>query len=258
MSSLVIARPLPIVAVTCSNGSATGVQNLLTPDPKEVFYFDNSDAALGIDIDLGANPQPYDTFFLGYIVDAAAVRNLTIKTGAANPATTVRKAASTMDAPSATNYPRRQHSFYRHNATLTDRYVRFQIDHSVANAMSIGIAFVGVSVQPQWGREWGSGRLPVDMSAVTPLRGGGYGIERGARKGAFEWTHGDLTDAETDQLWLMAEECGESGPIVVAEDPDNTAGLNERLHYGLFDNPQAYSREAVGITRWAFRLKEWV
>jgi hypothetical protein len=59
-------------------------------------------------------------------------------------------------------------------------------------------------------------------------------------------------------LWRIAEEVGIGSPAVVVEDPDATAGLNERLNYGLFNRPEAYERQSPGQNAWSFTLNRWV
>lgn len=255
MGSLVIARLLTPATIN-RLAAGEGEQNLISPDPKEVYAASKTSGNI-LELDLGNNPAPYDTFFAGFLGGMVAP-TWRIHTGAASPASSLVLNTSDMFAPSAVANPRRRHAFYRHSAPLTDRFVQFTWFSNSASEHTVGILGVGASVQPIWGREWGSGRQPIDMSAVAALRGGGFGIERGARMAQWRWTCGDLTDAELNALWNMAEEVGISAPVVVAEDPDYTTGLNERIHYGLFERPEAYAREIPGASRWSFQVREWV
>jgi hypothetical protein len=250
MASLLIVRPYPNNIVTPNLG--TGGPNLLTPDPKEVWVGSSGGGTYFFDIDLGS-PQTADFIFAGFSsFPVFHVTSLWTATGMNTGLSAVNFTAS-----GQLTSPRgpRNHNFASF-APLTSRYWRVGVN--CATSFSLGILALGRAVQPTWGREWGSGRQVTDMSAVQPLRGGGYGIERGARKPGFQFTCGDLTDAEVEDLWQMALEIGESAPVIVVEDPDRTAGLNERIHYGLFDRPEEYQRLLPGATRWGFRLKGWV
>jgi hypothetical protein len=51
---------------------------------------------------------------------------------------------------------------------------------------------------------------------------------------------------------------GKHGSILVVEDPDQAAtGLNERVHWGLFDKLESYERIAPGATKWTLRIEDW-
>ena len=242
MASLTLMRAL--FATTTS----TGLENLATPDPKEIAA-PSSGASIGLD--LGASFE-VDTIFVGHIVTAATT--VAIYTGASLGATTTLQSTPTLGPSTA----RRRHGFVKLGAPVSSRYWTLVFGSPAASA-TVGIAALGKSVQPAFGHEWGSGRLIRDMSQVTALRGGGFGIERGARAPGWQFTAGDLSDAEVVSLWDMVQEVGESAPVVVCEDPALAQpSLNEALHYGLFDRPEAYSREAPGLNRWSFRVKDWV
>ena len=124
--------------------------------------------------------------------------------------------------------------------------------------MSIGVLLVGLAFQPAHNQEWGAGRQPIDTGVKDPLLGGGFGILEGARKARYRWTLGDLTEAEADALYGLALDQGETSPLLVVEDPDATMGLNERLHYGLFDGFEAYERANPSQTRWGLSVTQWV
>lgn len=252
MSSLLLFPMIFPAVVTPSSG--TGGANLLTPSPKEIWAGSAGAGTYNFDIDMGST-QTLDSFFAGYLSVAgpyiSAVSTATgMGTGLAAKALQVGAAAPFAIAG------RRIHHFARLQAPAASRYWRVAITSPAS--FSMGILALGLAIQPLFGREWGSGRIPVDLSGVTELRDGGFGIERGARKSGFQFTCGDLSDSEVQALWLMAEEVGISSPVVVCEDPDYSAGINERLHYGLFVQPEAYERQYPGNSRWAFRVRQWV
>ena len=258
LTMMQVMEPFTITSRAGTGADGSGAANLLSPDPKEVFAH-TGPGTVEISINLG-DIIPFDTVFLGHIrgVDPA-LATWEIYGGTAVWPVTLIKAAGPLVAEAATSAPRRRHAFYRHSSLVSNsKYVRLVINPGVSTEWTLGVVGIGTSVQPLWGREWGSGRQPEDRSAVTPLKGGGFGIERAARMANWRWTCGDLTDGEIRELWRMAEEVGVSAPVVVVEDPDYTAGLNERIHYGLFDRPEAYSREIPGVSRWSFQVREWV
>lgn len=256
MSSLLIVKALPVAAVQQQYSTAQSLANLLTPDPKEVWAGTGGVGTYVFDVDMGAAVS-IDFFFFGFLSSAQAYfHSVQTATGMGSGLGAIlgtRFAGGALPVKG-----RRIHNPIWLSAPATSRYWRFMGTFPDAAAIHFGILGLGKAIQPAFGREWGSGRQPLDMSSVSGLRGGGFSIERGARKAAFQFTCGDLTDAETEELWEMAEDVGESAPVIVCEDPDKTAGLNERLHYGLFDRPEAYERQLPGLTRWSFRLRGWV
>lgn len=256
MAALTIARAI-FPTVVSVGAWANGVeQNFRTPDPKEVasvvFVSANGISAT---FDIGS-AQAIDTFFAGFL------------TGLPNGSTVQLQSVTdingsgpvTVGVANISDLSRsRVHAFARIPAPVTSRYWRFIFSVPSATTMTIGILAVGKSVQPLYGREWGSGRTPIDLSAVQSLRGGGFGIERAARKALYEFTCPDLTDAELAELWDIAAEVGESAPVIVAEDPAAVgAELGRGLHYGIFRRPEAYRRLIPGASSWAFRVEEWV
>jgi hypothetical protein len=69
-----------------------------------------------------------------------------------------------------------------------------------------------------------------------------------------------LSDALRRQLWALALDRGERKPVLVVEEPDSedSAGANERIHYGTFDRFEAYERRDPNDTAWALSMTEWV
>lgn len=251
MSSLLFLKPEPISSLV--GGTYAGLNNLLTPDPKEVASNNNGGGGFSIDIDLGVAVN-VDTIYLGFTSATVTLVNA-VQTGTGMGTGLVSRAMLVGGTAMPAAVGKRLHVLTRLTATYSSRYWRISISQS--GNSTIGVLALGAAIQPAFGHEWGSGRVPDDRSAVTALRGGGYGIERGARVPVWKFTVGDLTDAETTSLWLMADDVGNSSPIMVCEDPDYTAGLQERIHWGLLDRPEAYERDSPGRNRWSFTLREW-
>jgi hypothetical protein len=254
MSNMVIMRPFAPNAINDGNANLSGIANLLTPDPKEVVFHSSAAGAAVIQVDLGSS-QTIDSFFLGNLSYPAG-SSLTVQ-GGAGSYTSATHYSGSLFAPSAGSSPLRQHFFTKLASPVSNRFIQFVINKSAVNA-TLGVVGVGLSFQPAYNREWGSGRAIVDTGAKEALLGGGFGIGEGARKAAYRWSFGDLQDFEVDRLYELALDRGETRPAVAVEDPDFTTGLNERIHYGLFDRFEAYERQNPQQTRWSLSLTEWV
>lgn len=265
MSNMILFKPLPIAAVTDNladpvNGLHRGVgdQNLLSPEPKEAYADGGGGYPRWIQIDLGS-AQQVDSFLWGYLGPTPAdVLGVYSVTGGTAAYTTTTYAANVAAAPSDVGAPMRQHAFLKLGAPVSARYLQFELLPSTGNNHTLGIFAVGLAFQPTWNREWDSGRLPVDTGAVTPLLGGGFGVGEGARKVAYQWTFGDLTDTDLAKLTDLVVDRGTTRPVIVVEDPDATTGLNERIHYGLFKSFERFGRQAPNLTRWSLQMEEWV
>jgi hypothetical protein len=256
MANILILSPASILAIEASRGS--GAANLLTRSPKEVWI----DSAVGspvlINIDLGAATS-IDTVYLGYVSPPAAGAVWTITGGVAGYAETTVKASGALRAiDSASRSPKRTHALWAGSA-ISVRYLRISVTQPAGNAaLSIGVAMVGKAWRPVFNMELGHGRRVVDTGTVTALVDGGFATVDGARKRSFSWTLGDLSIAEADALEELLLTHGMTVPLVVCEDPAETAGQFNRLHYGLFSNLKAYEREDPAKTKWAFEFEEWI
>jgi hypothetical protein len=250
MSSLVIVKPY---APTAASGVAT-YDRALTSDPKETMLVPGTGGNINIDF---GTAVAVDSLFLGYHTATADQQFVVISTGSLGGAQTgvlfpVAQATALGGGPP-------YHAFYRAGAPMTSRYWQIQLNGGTGNvAWQLGVAALGLAFQPYYGREYGSGRGLDDTSTVTRLFGGGFGIDEGAIAPWWQWTMGDLTDAEVQTLYRMLRNTGESRRIIVAEDPDRVAGQNEGLHYGLLAKIDAYDRFAPGASRWSLRVNEWL
>lgn len=240
---------LTITGVKLATAVTAGQERLLTPDPKEAFFSSGTSVTVGLD--LGAS-YSLDNFFLGFL--SANVTAVTVFTGASLGALTTNQGAMNLGPTTA----RRRHAWLKLGSPVSSRYVSFSVAAS-AGGWTAGVAVAGLALQPTWGHEWGSGRMVDDRSAKQPLFGGGYAIERGARVPGWQWTLGDLTDAELATAFDLLQDVGQSGPVLVSEDPGAAQpALNENIHYGLFDKLEAYERQSPGQSRMSFRLLEWI
>lgn len=254
--AMIIVSPMSVAAVTTSRGA--GAANLLTADPKEVWADSVAGSAASIDIDLGS-VQSIDTIFLGYAYDVAPGAIWSISGGTASYTGSVIQAATTLRVPDvAGQAPAMSHALWFGGARAV-RYLRITVTQTAGwPPLKIGVLLVGRAFQPILGREWGSGRRPIDTGTATPLAGGGYGIAEGVRKRGFYWTFGDLTADEVEALEAIALDRGETRPLLVVEDAAGTAGLRSRIHYGLFERFRSFERRNKAQTRWELGVEEWV
>jgi hypothetical protein len=245
-----------IPAIVASRGS--GAANLLSADPKEVWADSAVGSAATIDIDLGG-VHPLNSVFLGYIHGADPAASWTITGGVAAYAEMVLKAAGPLRVPDvAGELLAISHGLW-FGADASVRYLRLSITQPEGSpALMAGVLLVGHAFQPDFNREWGSGRRPIDTGTATPLPGGGFGIAEGARKLGFTWTFGDLGEADVLALEDIALACGETRPLLVVEDPAPSAGLRRRIHYGLFEKFKAFERRNRVQTRWELGIEQWV
>jgi hypothetical protein len=259
MGKMLILEPQTIVALVEAgyNGQfGSGAANLLTPSPKEVWQ-GNAAGDHGIFyVDLGAF-RDVDTFFLGGLRAGGTLSGsweVAKATGMAPGGEVVLSPLQALSGPAGKREP--FPAFVRLAAPVNGRYFRIRVVPGVG-LMTIGVVAIGLAFEPVHNREKGGGRVVIDTGAVEALRDGGFGIGHGTRKGGFRWTFGDLGDDELEKLHDLAWGRGTTRPVIVVEDPDVTAGLNERIHYGLFDRFEFYERGDPGKHRWALSMTEW-
>ncbi len=256
MANLMIASPLPLVALAVSRGA--GGANLLTLDPKEVWIDSAVGSAATIDIDLGSAGW-IDTVSLVGVYGAVAGATWTITGGTAGYTDAVLKASSALRANDAYGqFPSVSHGFW-YNAPYLVRYIRISVTQPAGSApLAIGRALVSRMFMPTWNKEWGAGRGVIDTGTATRLPSGGFASVEGARLGSYAWTLGDLSDVELETLYALMLDFGETLPVLVVEDPSATTGLRNRIHYGLLTGLRKFERRSPGRTRWELSMEEWI
>lgn len=245
MSVIAIVRPLTISAI---GGTFENVSRLLTPDPKEAAI--TAGGAKTIDIDLGAATL-IDTLFLGYTNDPGT-GTIAVSYGTSSYTTT---ALSAIPVAQADEINPRRHFLTVLAAPILARYIR--LSATFAASYSIGTVAVGLAFRPAWGIEYGEGRFVEDASAVERLFSGAFGIDQGAITGGWGFTLGDLQPAEIKALFLLVKSRGISRTLLICEDPDQTAGLNERIHWGLLQKLSAYERLDPQNSKWQLTISDW-
>lgn len=246
MAGLLINKP--IAAAITAPGS--GVANLQTPSPREIWIAPAAGAHM-IDIDL-LSAQQVDCFYLGSTnatVDAVWTIQSIDAIGGAVTATHVNGQPMRLAGNTRNRYP----AFARLAAPVVGRYFRITVNQPVT-PMEIGVLVVGLALE--WPYAYGSGRVPIDTSRVTSLQDGGFGIDAGVVKRAFQWRFVDLDEATLDKLWAIAEEVGESKPLLVVEGPAYPPSATS-VHYGIFRRFDYYEREDAASSKWALTLEEW-
>jgi hypothetical protein len=242
-------------AFTVTASSGVGGVNLQYPDPKAVWAFTGGSGS--VTIDLGADTL-IDTVFMGYAtLPIGASWTITYGTAAVPGLAAVLQAASTFwSAPDA--FGSRVHGFfYKVDAPVTARYLTISITGAGISEVQIGTLCVGASLRFQWGIEWDNLHKVIDLGERTELISGGFGIRLGAKVRAKHYPFGDITDEELQALDRIEMDVGRTKPIVVVSDYARTAGLNERITYGVFDSLEDRGRKGVNFARWAMKVLEW-
>lgn len=256
MANMILTSPLPVAALAASRGS--GAANLLTAAPKEIWADNAAGSAVTIDIDLGV-VRTLDTVFLGYVHGPAAGATWTITGGVAGYTEAVVKASGALRVPDVTGrFPDMSHALW-FGAASTVRYLRLSLNQPAGSpALKAGILLVGKSFQSELNREWGSGRKPIDGGTATALPSGDFGIVEGAKRRGFYWSYGDLSADEVEELEEIVLAHGVTRPLLVVEDPAQTAALRTRIHYGTLTAPRQFERRNRAQTRWELGVEGWV
>lgn len=260
MSLVAIARPLPFTVSTASGDSSAGAghANLLTPSPREAFVA----AAAGtcdLVIDFGpGGAASIDTVFLGF-TNAPAGAALSLYRG--TDLTNLLWSGTMLHSYRVA--PLRHGAIVLVNPTAPARFYRVRVE-SPAAPLVAGVLAAGLAIRPGrdaglpgTGVEPGSGRPIADTGRIDRLVGGGFGIQRGATAGGFQWTVPALSDDERERLYALQLDQGGTSPVVVIEDPEQTLGANEGAHWGYLTRFEPWERQAPGETKWALQVQDW-
>lgn len=250
MSGVLIIKPEPIAALAVNGGS--GLNNLATPDPKEVWVAPST-ALYWIDVDLG-QALAIDSFALAYTnASADAVWAIQSATGMGTGVATI---ANYRAMRASDSLGPRHHAFLRLAAPVTSRYFRILVDQGGATPIYAGALVVGRAFEKH--RERGAGRMLIDTGTRNDLPGGGFNMGDGVVKTQFAFSFIDLTEAENAALFAIKRDRGLRRPVLVVEDADLAIGRNEAIHYGVFERFQAREDVDADVSRWAGSILEWV
>lgn len=245
MRRLAITLPL---APSTIGGTVPNVARLATPDPKEAAVM--GAAGQTIDLDLGS-VQNIDTLFLGYTSASNEAAPIAVSYGSLAHAETIL--AGDLPVAAGRDPDPRRHFVRVLELPVAARYIRL----TPPAALTLGVVAVGLAFKSFWGHEWGAGRLIEDTGSADRLFGGGFGINEGVAASGYQWTFGDLTQDEEQTLWALVKRARTTRSILVVEDSDQTFGLHDRTHWGLFPRLEPYERLAPGATRWGFSVRGW-
>ena len=244
--------------VNDSAGVGTGAANLVTNDPREVWQSTAGGTVLYLWIDLGAD-RLWDTLVLNNTnFDPASTMNLYYGTSAqANYFATLALNGLMARAPSedvaSTNGPA---AIWLPTA-INARYIFLGVYQALGSPqISIGNLLVGKSWKPVLGREFGSGRPPIDSGARERLSDGGLATLSGKLISGFKWVFGDLDAPDLAKLWGILRRRRTTEPMLLIEDPG--AAVAEGIHYGTFVSLEAYERNDVTKSRWVVNFEDWL
>lgn len=147
-------------------------------------------------------------------------------------------------------------------STIARRYLRVYLRDLPASNPD-GVVRAGIiaplqTVPLAFNYELGSGRKPEDQSVIRTLPGGETAIERGGRTPVWRATWSNITDAEMRSLWALLNEIGTGAPLIICEDPEATAGQNERIHYGLLSSLDFNERTQADKQRIDLTIREMI
>lgn len=256
MGKLLIMAPRDPAAIRALRG--LGQFNLVSADPKEVWcdLVTGSEALIELDFGLAVT---LDTVALAAVYGAAAGASWTLSGGLASYTEIIIQASSPLRAADAAGqFPATSHALWT-GAAVTLRYLRIALLQPLGEApLMIGRVLTGKAFAPQFGHEWGAGRGVIDTGSATRLPSGGFAVAEGARLSSYRWTFGDLGLAEIEALYELQLQVGQTGPVLVVEDPAATAGLRNRIHYGLLTSLRPFERRNPAQTRWELSMEDWI
>jgi len=246
MKALAIIKPEPFAPVDPANTMA----RLTTPDPKEAATVNGT---ASIVFDFGYLIQ-LDTFFIGYHNGKAGQtwKIEPIDGPAGNPY--IVFAQGSFDQFQGFG---QFHTVVVGMTPYIARYWRLTIATGSTGSITMGVFAAGAAFVPMWGQELGAGRNITDTGTAERLFGGGFAIDEGARVGGYQWTFGDLQALEIRRLYQIVKDVGVTKTVLVVEDPEQTEGLNERVHWGLFGKLDFYERRDPANWKWGFQISDW-
>ena len=271
MSNGVIVQPLPITAAMLRTSTGTDpafpATNLLDPQPK-VIWRTTTYGDFAHYIDFGVDTA-FDTVALLYANSSAhATIRITGATSAEGNGDGTSDLSHLLAAQAGARPPARSAASRFHVVRSVGpqvmRYLKVFVNDDATNPdgrLSAGILLVGQSWQcanPQFNFELGAGRKVVDLSDKRQLPGGENGRWAKAKVPAFRATWSNMEDADLRALWAILIAVGNTEPLLVIEDPDTTAGLNERIHYCTIDSLDYYQRVQVDKSSIELKVTDWL
>jgi hypothetical protein len=270
MSDGIIVQSIPLSAQVNAVSSTAGVnpafptQNIFDPQPKTVMQTNvqaSGSFFYQIDFDFGVDRSIDVIAVLFCNASAAAGFQLNSATFAQGIGllATGNFVSETFGVTPTVNTTRR-HALWAGTARIM-RYLRIIITEPAGAAnrtIRIGNLVVGARLPLAFNFEPGSGRKMEDQSIIRSLPAGETAIERGGRTPLFRATWSNIYDAEMRSLWSLLNDVGTSAPLLIVEDPDATAGQNERIHYGLLTGLDFTERSQEDKQRIDLTIREMI
>ncbi|MBX9881276.1 MAG: hypothetical protein K2X73_04815 [Sphingomonas sp.] len=250
MTVRAIVRPCAVADVQAAN--VVAAPNVATAEPKAVAELGgNQEQDVAISIVL-PTAQQIDTIVVGFA--SGATPPLGFWCGINGP---YERSLGTVAPLTTAIEGGRQHYILQLPAPFMVRYIN--LGHAAGLGRSqIGLFAAGLAFRPTWGGEWGGGIGLTDTGTATRRRDGGFGIDPGVSAAQMQWTFGDLSDGERQQLFGMLKQRGATTtPFLVIEGGDNGPSSTEEVHWGLFTRIEPYERQAPGMSRWSLRFEDW-
>lgn len=233
-----------------------GLANLSTNDPREVYNSTATSGSVLFTVDFGSNVT-WDTLaFVNSNAPAGATVTIYHSTDPANyyanaPINAVIFRTASDDVPGV-NGP----ACFVLPVPVTARTIAFAIVLPAGSPpFSIGRLVIGRSWKPTYPRELGAGRPMIDSGSRERLVDGGLATVSGALVSGFDWTFGDLDDADLAKLWGIFRRCRTTEPIVLIEDPG--APTAEGFHYGTLAKLERFERSIQSKSRWSLKVEDW-
>jgi hypothetical protein len=256
MEQMIIVEPFELThqavpGYTISRGATP--ENLVTPDPREVWVDTGAIGDYIIQIDFGVAVD-WDTIALINITALpTAIWNIS---GGATSGQVLYQANQAMRMASEDGISATGPALYWSPTIKNGRYITLIINAGGPPINSIGGLVIGKSWKPTQPREQGAGRPPQDSGVRTRLDNGGLATVPGSLLSGFKWVFGDLDQADLKRLWGIFRRRRTTEPMLLVEAPDE--GYAEGLHYGTFVDLEAYERLDTSKSRWAMVFEDWV
>jgi hypothetical protein len=264
VQSIISASNLIAVEATSGVDPAFPAVNIFDPQPKTItqgFPTATGDFGYYIDVDLLAD-RSIDTIAVLFRNASPAATWALYSATAAQGAGFLGSGLFLLEnfGVTPTVNTARRHAIWA-GAARTARYLRISVQEPAGAAnrvVNFGNVIVGSRLPLAWNFELGSGRKIEDQSITRVLPGGETAIQRGGRTPVWRATWSNITDAEMRSLWSLLNDIGTSSPVLIVEDPDATAGQNERIHYGLLTGLDFSERTQADKQRIDLTIREMI
>jgi hypothetical protein len=247
---ILIVEPQPIAQT-----SGAAASRLITPNPKEAIAVPANQVGVSFDLAFGRTVT-FDTFYIGYHGAPAGSGAVALFQAIDGIGGTVTGNYTGNVSMEPTGYGPPYHTVARLAAPVSAAFLRVVINGNGAG-FNVGTFAYGLAFQTEYGEERGGGGLIEDTGSVERLFGGGFGIDEGVATTGYQWSFGDLQDAERRQLFQIVKRLRTTRSFLMVENPAQTEGLNERIHWGNLRKLEAYERIDPRNSKWSLSMWDW-